>query len=162
MSSGSKDIQDRVATSFQEKVSEKVRIVPEGANRFRVFTPFQFDDRDHLSIVLKRVDGLWQLSDEGHTYMHLSYDLPEKELHKGTRAKIISNALDAFSVEDREGELIASVIDERFGDALFDFVQAILKNQRCVLSVSRTSEVDVLRRFLPASCRVLRRGQAEL
>ena len=127
MSSGSNDIQDQVARSFRERVSEKVRVIPEGTNRFRVFTPFQFEDRDHLSIVLKVVGDSWVLSDEGHTYMHLSYDMAEKDLHKGTRAKIISNALDAFSIEDRDGELVAPVVDTRFGDALFDFVQAILK-----------------------------------
>ena len=44
-------------------------------NRFLVFTPFTFDDGDHLAIVLKRYDKHWFLSDEGHTYMHLSYEL---------------------------------------------------------------------------------------
>ena len=63
---------EEVARSFRESVSKQVTIEPEGLDRFRVFTPFQFEDRDHLAIVLKRSDGSWVLSDEGHTFMHLT------------------------------------------------------------------------------------------
>jgi len=118
---------ESIERQFQEKVSAKIRIEPEGESRFRVLTPFQFDDRDHLAIVLKRSNGAWLLSDEGHTYMHLTYDIAEKDLQRGTRAKVITNALDSFSVEDREGELLLRVSGERFGDALYDFIQALLK-----------------------------------
>ena len=112
---------------FQEKVSAKVRLVAEGMERFRVFTPFLFDDGDHLAIVLKKEGARWVLSDEAHTYMHLTYDIDEKDLHTGTRQKIISNALSSFRIEDRDGELVLDVPDERYGDALFSFVQALLK-----------------------------------
>ncbi|MBM3302107.1 MAG: DUF1828 domain-containing protein, partial [Deltaproteobacteria bacterium] len=111
-----------IEKSFREKVCAKVRIVPEGDDRFRVFTPFLFEDGDHLAIVLTRHDGAWVLSDEGHTYMHLTYDLDEKDLQRGTRQKIISNALSAFRVEDRDGEMIVRVSEDRFGDALYSFV----------------------------------------
>ena len=118
---------EAIEQQFRDKVSAKVRLLPEGENRFRVSTPFQFDDRDHLAVVLKKEAGSWCLTDEGHTYMHLTYDIFEKDLQKGTRAKVISNALDAFSVQDREGELRLPISDGRYGDALFDFVQALLK-----------------------------------
>lgn len=118
---------DTIEKQFRERVCEKIRISPEGQNRYRVFTPFQFDDRDHLAIVLKYSRGSWILSDEGHTYMHLTYDISDKDLARGTRAKLITNALDAFSVQDVEGELVLKVTAERFGDALYDFVQALLK-----------------------------------
>ncbi len=96
-------------------------------DRFRVFTPFMFEDGDHLSIVMKRDNGSWMLSDEGHTYMHLTYDLDEKDLQRGTRQKIISSALSVFKVEDREGELIVTIEGDRYGDALYSFVQALIK-----------------------------------
>ena len=118
---------EQVARSFRESVSAQVTIEPEGIDRFRVFTPFQFEDRDHLAIVLKRSNGSWVLSDEGHTYMHLTYEISEKDILKGTRAKIISNALDAYAVEDLGGELLVRVPDQRFGDALYSFVQALLR-----------------------------------
>ena len=112
---------------FHEKVSTKIRLVAEGMDRYRVFTPFLFEDGDHLAIVLKKTDTRWVLSDEAHTYMHLTYDLDEKDLQHGTRQKIISNVLSTFRIEDREGELVLEVQDERYGDALFSFVQALLK-----------------------------------
>lgn len=118
---------DAVERDFREKVCSKVRLAAEGLNRFRVFTPFIFEDGDHLAIVLKRQGDHWLLSDEGHTYMHLTYDLDERDFQQGTRAKIISNALAAFSVDDREGELVLPIPDEKYGDALYSFVQALLK-----------------------------------
>ena len=127
---------DMIEQDFQTKVSAKVRLVPEGVGRYRVFTPFRFDDGDHLSIVLKQIGTRWVLSDEAHTYMHLTYDLDERDLQQGTRQKIISNALSVFRVEDREGELVADVPDHQYGDALYSFVQALLKNYRCVVPVT--------------------------
>ena len=118
---------ESIEHDFHEKVSAKVRLSAEGVGRFRVSTPFLFDDGDHLSIVLKKEGSRWVLSDEAHTYMRLTYDVEESDLHRGTRQKIISNALSMFQVEDRDGELVLSVPDGRYGDALYSFVQALLK-----------------------------------
>lgn len=116
-----------ITQNFRQKVCDQVRVEAEGVDRYRVFTPFLFEDGDHLVVVLKQMDGRWVLSDEGHTFMHLTYDLDEKDLRTGSRQKIISNALAAFSVEDRNGELILSINNEQFGDALYSYVQALLK-----------------------------------
>ncbi len=110
---------ETIERDFKTKVGEKLTLLPEGIDRYRVFTPFIFEDGDHLSIVLKREHEKWLLSDEGHTYMHLTYDLTEKELQRGTRQKIITNALSLFSVQDRDGELIVLIPDDRYGDALY-------------------------------------------
>lgn len=118
---------DTIERDFRERVCEQVRVGSEGLDRYRVFTPFLFEDGDHLAIVLKRENGSWLLSDEGHTYMHLTYDLDEQDFRTGTRQKIIENALQAFRVDDRDGELVLRVPDERYGDALYSFVQALLK-----------------------------------
>jgi hypothetical protein len=118
---------ETIEREFKEKVTDKLRLTSEGVNRYRVLTPFMFEDGDHLSIVLKRENGSWMLSDEGHTYMHLTYDLDERDLQRGTRQKIITNALSIFSVQDREGELVVPIHNELYGDALYSFVQALLK-----------------------------------
>lgn len=118
---------ESIEQDFRDKVSAKIRLAAEGADRFRVMTPFLFEDGDHLAIVLRREGLRWVLSDEAHTYMHLTYDIDESDLHKGTRQKIISNALSLFQVEDREGELVLDVPDSRYGDALYSFVQALLR-----------------------------------
>ena len=105
-----------------------LRLVKEGQNRYRVCTPFQFGDGDHLVIVLKSEQpGAWLFSDEGHTYMHLTYSLNEKDLQKGNRRAIIANALTNFGAVDRNGELIMPVCDGKFGHALYSFIQVLLK-----------------------------------
>ncbi len=118
---------DSIESDFQKKVSAKIRLESEGTERFRVFTPFRFDDGDHLVIVLKKNKSGWLLSDEAHTYMRLTYDIKLKDLHKGTRQKIISNVLTAYQVQELNGELILNVPGDRYGDALFTFVQALIK-----------------------------------
>lgn len=45
---------ETIEQDFRQKVSAKVDLVAEGVDRFRVFTPFLFEDGDHLSIVLKK------------------------------------------------------------------------------------------------------------
>lgn len=112
---------------FRARVGEQIRLLPEGYDRYRVFTPFMVGDGDHLSIVLKKIGPQWVLSDEGHTFMHLSYEIDTRDLMKGTRQKLIDTALRGFDVADREGELTIVVRDLLYGDALFNFVQALLK-----------------------------------
>src|SRR4030067_106805 len=109
---------ETIEKEFREKVNAKIMLTSEGVERFRVFTPFLFEDGDHLAIVLKKEDLNWVLSDEGHTYMHLTYDIDEKDLQRGTRQKIITNALSLFSVQDREGELIVPIQSNLYGGAL--------------------------------------------
>ena len=118
---------ESILKDFRRTVCEQVRVEPEGANRFRVFTPFMFNDGDHLAIVLKKNKDRWFLSDEGHTLMHLTYELDDKDLRGGGRQKIISNTISAFSVEEDDGELFIGIENERYGDALFSIIQAILR-----------------------------------
>ena len=138
---------ESVERSFREKVSAQVRLAAEGVDRFRVFTPFLFDDGDHLAIVLRREGAAWVLSDEAHTYMHLSYDIDEKDLHRGTRQKIIANALSMFRIEDRDGELVLGVRDAGYGDALYSFIQGTAPDRRRVVPVAGKGEVDLHGRF---------------
>ncbi len=116
-----------IERQFRDKVCNEIYLKPEGIERYRVFTPFLLEDGDHPSIVLKKDAVGWAFSDEGHTFMHLTYDIDEKDLHRGTRQQIITNALSAFQVKDRDGELILPVYEDSYGDALYSFIQAILR-----------------------------------
>lgn len=116
-----------IEADFKRKVSDALRLESEGIDRYRVFTPFIFEDGDHLSIVLKRTSGQWVLTDEGHTYMHLTYDLDEKDLQRGTRQKIVSNALASFEVSDYDGELVLGIPNQQYGDALYSYIQALMR-----------------------------------
>lgn len=133
-----------IEQDFREKVSEKIYLRSEGVQRYQVFTPFLFDDGDHLVIILRHRDGRWVLSDEGHTYMHLTYDIAEKELQRGTRQKIITNSLSSFSVEDQEGELLLRIEEGNYGDALYSFIQALLR----ITDVTYLSREQVRSTFL--------------
>jgi len=116
-----------IEQEFRTKVCSEIFLQGEGLKRYRVFNPFQFEDGDHLVILLKEENGNWFLSDEGHTFMHLTYYLDEKDLHRGTRQKIIENTLSVFNIKDNEGELIIKIEDDLFGDSLFSFMQGLLK-----------------------------------
>jgi len=120
-------ILNNIMNDFKRKVCSKIDLANEGLNRYRIFNPFRFEDGDHIVILLKKENDNWLLTDEGHTFMHLSYEIDIKDLQKGTRKDIVENSLSNFSVKNREGELILSIQDELFGDSLFSFVQAILK-----------------------------------
>ena len=148
---------DRILTDFREKVSSEISVLPEGVDRYRIVTPFAFDDGDGLVLVLRRVGAEWQLTDEAHTFMRLTYDIDEADLHRGSRQKLIANALDISRVEERDGELVLPVPEERFGDALFSFVQALLRvsdisylSREQVRSAFREDFRSLLERAVPA------------
>ena len=121
------NIQDTIEKNFKEKVCKEVRLVAEGVDRFRVFTPFQFDDGDHFAIVLKKVGNNWLLSDEGHTYMHLSYIMDVKSLEKDKRAKIVSNAISNFGITESKGILTAVLNPENSGNVFYNYIQGLIK-----------------------------------
>jgi len=115
-----------IESDFKEKVCEQLQLISEGIGRYRIHTPFSFDDGDHIVAVLKKDNGHWLISDEGHTLMHLTYEIDEGRLYSGKRQKIISNALSMFSVEDKEGELVIKIAEDKYGDALYNFIQAVI------------------------------------
>ncbi len=120
--------QQLIQQQFQEKVSKEVRLIPEGTNRYKVFTPFQFDDGDAFSIVLKKLPtNQFLLTDEGHTLMHISYKMDLEALESGTRQKILSSVLNGYSIEDRDGEFVSIVENTDFGNTLFSYIQGLVK-----------------------------------
>ena len=116
-----------IEREFRDKIGQQVEIVPEGVNRYKIFTPFQFDDGDSLPIVLKHIGDKWFLTDEAHTYMHLSYDIDVNSLEKGNRQKIVSNILDGFGIKDQDGELVIPIEGNDFGNTFYSFVQGLIK-----------------------------------
>lgn len=114
-----------VQRDFKTKVCDEISLIPEGLSRYVVSHPFTFDDGDHYILILKKIGENWFLTDEGHTLMHLSYE--DLDLSHGGYKEIIGNTVSAFGLEDRQGELTLSIPDTRFGDALFSFIQALIK-----------------------------------
>ncbi len=114
-----------IINEFREKVCKEINLNKEGKNRYIVLTPFMFDDGDHLPIILKKENEQWYLSDEGHTFMHVSYD--EIDLDRGPRRKIIDDILLSYGIENREGELRSYIEDNDFGDTMYSFIQGLIK-----------------------------------
>jgi hypothetical protein len=140
-----------IKDEFRERVSEQIDLRQQGEGRFLVRTPFRFDDGDHFVIALKREGDGWVLTDEASTIMHLSYWLDTDAIDSGNRRQIVDSSLASFSVENRDGELVIPIIEDRFGDALFDFVQALTKvTDISFLSreVVRSTFMEELRAFL--------------
>lgn len=133
---------EAIERDFRDAVSSRIELIADGAQRYRVLNPFLFDDGDHFSIVLRREGAKWVLSDEGNTWMRLTEDISEKDLLRGTRREVISDALSLFEIEDRGGEFVVSVAGERYGDALLSFVQGISRVASvALLSRERVSEI---------------------
>jgi hypothetical protein len=135
---------DNLTKEFKNRVCEQISLEEEGIDRFLVQTPFRFDDGDHFAITLKREGEGWILSDEASTFMHLSYWLDDKALESGNRREIVESSLAGFGVRNREGELVIPVVEDKFGNALFNFVQALVK----VTDVSFLSREMVRSTFL--------------
>ena len=132
---------ESVESEFRKSVAAQIRLVAEGANRYRLSTPFIFDDGDHPIIILKREDAKWVLSDEGHTRMHFGDDLEAEDPDRGIRRSLALNALARFRIEDRDGELVLDVSDGRFGEALYAFAQGLL-SMSTIASLNRAREAD--------------------
>jgi hypothetical protein len=59
--------------------------------------------------------------------MHLSYDIDIDSLDKGSRAKIISTTLNAFSIQEKKGVIYAVLTEENMGNIFYNYVQALIK-----------------------------------
>ena len=132
-----------IEKDFIDKVSAEIQLLADGKDRFLVLTPFHFNDGDQLVIVLKKMGDKWVLSDEAHTFMHLTYYMDESALLSETRQKLILKARSMFDVEDYDGELIIDIPNEDYGQVLFDFVQALLK----IIDVTYLSRENVKSTF---------------
>ena len=116
-----------VQSKLRNTVSTEVSLLAEGIDRFRVFTPFEFEDGDHFSIILKKKMGSYIFTDEAHTIMHMSYDMDISALKKGNRQKILTNIISNFGLEEHNGELLIKVEANNFGASFYNFVQALVK-----------------------------------
>lgn len=110
---------------FRKKVCDEIEIISEGKDRFVVATPFTFEDGDNLNTILKKNGSGWYFTDEGHTFMHLSYD--DIDFERGKRKEIIDSILKTHYLENDNGELKCPVEDNYFGDAFYTFIQGLIK-----------------------------------
>ena len=123
-----------VQDSFKVAVADSVKLSPEGVERYQILTPFHFDDGDHFAIALRKgKSGNWIITDEGHTYMHMSYHMDLTSLNSGSRNKIIEASLEKHNVKEEEGQIFAEIDDlENAGNVFYSFIQ-------CLMSITNVS-----------------------
>ena len=128
---------DVIQDSFKSAVAGSVNLFPEGVNRYQIFTPFHFDDGDHFVIVLhKEHSGNWIITDEGHTYMHMSYHMDLSSLKQGPRNTIIEGALEKYGIEEKEGQILVRIDEpENAGNIFYNFIQ-------CLISITDVSYLN--------------------
>lgn len=110
---------------FRKKVCDEIEMFPEGKDRFIISAPFTFEDGDFLNVVLKKNGNGWYFTDEGHTFMHLSYD--DLDFERGKRKEIINSVLKTHDLENDSGELKCFVEDNYFSDGFYTFIQGLIK-----------------------------------
>ena len=137
---------EAVQKSFRNAVTESVRLSPEGIDRYQIFTPFQFDDGDHFVVVLRKgKQGNWIITDEGHTYMHLSYWMDSSSIESGNRNAIIEDALEKHGIQEKEGQILAELKDfENAGNVFYNFIQCLIN----ITDVSYLSRERVVSTFM--------------
>lgn len=115
--------------TVQNAIGQQVTVEPEGYERFIVSTPFIREDGDHFNIVLKgdETRPRWLLTDEGETFLHLSYWIDYSALKKDTRRDIIERVLGQFGVENRDGELRMEIDYAHLSNAIFTFLQVLTR-----------------------------------
>lgn len=116
-----------IENDFLNKIREKIRLINDGIDRYKIFTPFLFDDGDHLVIMLKKEGHNWILTDEAHTFMRLSYDIDSDELAREPIQNAIANILSSSGVINDNGELKMFVNIDDYADALYSFIEALLR-----------------------------------
>jgi hypothetical protein len=121
------NVTENIANDFKDKVSKAVRLHQEGVNRYRVFTPFTFDDGDGFSIILQGNGNGWLLTDEGHTFMHMSYEMDMTALERGNRAELLESVLNNFGISVSDGSLEIRFDPSEAGNALYTYLQALTK-----------------------------------
>lgn len=115
-------------TKFIAKLPDSITLEQLGKNMFELITPYTFSDGDGFSIILKKENDTWILTDEGDTLMHLDVlGVSEASLLSGTKQKIFSAILEQFSMIDRDGELILKIENDDYITAYYQFTQALMK-----------------------------------
>nr|WP_319539748.1 DUF1828 domain-containing protein [uncultured Methanospirillum sp.] len=112
---------------IREKISEEYEVIKKTDERYYILSPFEFDDGDGYSIILKRLRDEWILSDEGHTILEISYRLDPDLLTEGIRREIFENALKMNELKCEKGVISTKVNFDNFGQKIHSFIQGIAR-----------------------------------
>jgi len=118
---------DEIVSMLRESVCRSVTIFEQGKDRYRILTPFTFSDGDRFCPILYKTGPKWSFSDDGSTFMRMTYRINDDSIMAGTRGKIIEQAIQSFGLTNTGGVLAITVNGVDFGSALYGFTQAVLR-----------------------------------
>ena len=115
-----------IETDIRKLLCGEISVVQQGIDRYAIHTPFTFGDGDSFVSILKKEGGVWVLTDEGHTFMHMSYE--NVDFLAGTRGRVLDEALHQHGLDNASGELRMRIPRaDQIGHAVFSFVHAMSK-----------------------------------
>jgi hypothetical protein len=126
---------DSLQLKFRTSVCSQIELEPLGIGEYLVHTGCTYSDGDEFHIVLLTKDEKWTLSDEGHTFMWLSYE--DYKMTK-PREDLLNKIIRSNSVE-LDGDVIkVEFLQDESGAALYSLIQAIMQvSDLRMLSVDR-------------------------
>lgn len=116
------DIEDVAAALVN---TDALRARPVGEGRVALLTPFTFDDGDGLPIVLHHSGGLWELTDDGGTAMHLSYD--DVPYETGNRGKLFQAIVAAHGLTVSDDVVSYRSAEPPAVERVLDFAHALIQ-----------------------------------
>lgn len=119
---------EKLETRLCEQLCTEIRIRERTDGKLMLETPFTFPDGDSYPIYLSetRTGGI-QLSDRGHTFMHISYDQDIDAFSDGSRALLCEQIVRDARIEQEDGVFWVETLPDQLADALFRFGQTLTK-----------------------------------
>jgi len=116
-----------ISLEFQRELASAFWTLEEGANKYRIVTPFKYKNGTRLAIFLKKTNNNWVLSDGRYTLVHtLSNSLAE--LCSLSKKPEVLDILAEFGVKQTENyELLIEIERSEYIDASFKLLQCLLK-----------------------------------
>ena len=120
-----------------QQFREVVMVHQRAEGELMVDTQFRFPDGDTFPIHLSECrdgDRRLRLSDEGDTFMRISYEHDVDSFFKGTRGVLLEHILTEGGVEWERGALTVRTSQERLTEAIFRFGQTLTRVYDLTLS----------------------------
>ena len=140
---------DDMLKAIRRSLCAGVEIEEKGIDRYVVHTDFTYPDGDELRIILKKYDGQWIFTDEGHTMMWLSYD--ELNLNSASRSNLLSRTLASNHAELIDGRICIRFKQNEAGGAIHSMIQALIQTADLIYTdrevIRSTFVEDMLNRF---------------
>ncbi len=114
---------ESMANAMRIGICSSISFETRGIDRFMIHTGFSFPDDDELHIILKRRDGGWILTDEGHTSMWVSYSVNLSE----NRRRLLEKVAGSNGIGFKDGVMSVDASVENAAGCLMSMIQAILQ-----------------------------------